>query len=212
MAQISSLEQLPAAKPHAHVWTGGPRAGKQLRSPYRERTIDALIELDGPYCRAEKCHLRRDFGSQEALVDKAFRYALFTVNHLGQGPLAHWLDNEVVTHWVCNNREDKQHAKRHSSHKERERDSGAGAQQLPAEIDLNVRLYPRYERWLSENVPCPVDEAIFRATREIWKEKGHGAHQTLRGYLSSLTVGDDAPFWIDADSKTVHRNSRRAQK
>lgn len=92
-----------------------------------------------------------------------------------------------------------------------ERESLATA--LPIEIDLNVRIFPRYERWLDENLKAahgiPLDEAIFTATREIRRELGHGAHQTIRGYLQVLTTGPDAPYYVDGETKRVLRRGTK---
>ncbi len=46
-SQQVEIKDLPAARKHEHVWTGGPRRGGQLRGKYRERTIDRLIVMAG---------------------------------------------------------------------------------------------------------------------------------------------------------------------
>jgi len=205
---ISDISDIPQTKVHPHVWTGGPRMGSQLRGTCRERTIDMLFESDGPFCRAKVCHLGRRFGSAEALNIPGFRYKVFTVDHVDGNAGAHWFDNERLAHWICNNADDKQH-QRHSSRRGRE--NGAGLRELPTEIDLNVRLYARYQKWLEDRFfssnKVPVEEAIFTAAREIHAKLGHGAHQTIRGYLQVLTTGDGAPYLVDSEKKVLLRRT-----
>ena len=82
-----------------------------------------------------------------------------------------------------------------------------------APIDLSHDLYPAYIKKLDARLKImnglPLEEAIYTLARELTAEHGSGKHQTTRGYLTMLTTGEDAPFYVEEGTKLVKRRSAK---
>ncbi len=94
------------------------------------------------------------------------------------------------------------------------------AEPASAEIEISMRLFPWYGRWLwretsPEKPRLQKHRAIHGAVMEAKSTLGYGSEQTLRSYLRTWTNGMNAPFIerydpTDAITKWIERRPGRS--
>jgi hypothetical protein len=213
-AGTAALYAFPVeGKPHFYVIDGleyGPDsifsyAKSRLKGkPYERAKAYAWAESKY-YAGAGVCELAEAHGNEAHYVD----YRSATVHHRVRRDLhmAKTLGIACVSHNSGHGDPIISRSQSASLSELREREGSAHS--VSSEIDLNFRMYPWYIDWLDKKLleghGIPLDEAIFTAARELHALIGHGAHQTIRGYLQTLTTGADAPYYILSDLKLVLR-------
>lgn len=79
----------------------------------------------------------------------------------------------------------------------RERKGDGLLDELPEVVRTNRANRPVYERWLADNSPMSVYDAIYAGARYLQEKHGNGSPQATRNYLKTVTAGNNPPFIIE---------------
>lgn len=64
-------------------------------------------------------------------------------------------------------------------------------------VAINIDVFPVYQKWLGDNCPMSVKEAIHGSVLYLREKTGHGSSESNRRYLNDLTTGKDSPFVVE---------------
>lgn len=124
-------------------------------------------------------------------------------DHVDGNRLNHQLGNLRLACNPCNSRMERERLLQWKSsahtlpHDERKHLPLTQADLQSDTVKLNVDLFPLYEKWLEDNAPQSVKNAIHQAALYLKRKTGHGSSETTRRYLNDLSSGDDSPFIIE---------------
>lgn len=124
-------------------------------------------------------------------------------DHIDGNRLHHRLRNLRLACNPCNSKEERAHLlqwKRASSTLPpdvREKPGLTAVEITTDTIRINVDVFPVYQRWLGENAPTTVKQAIHEPVLYLREKTGHGSSESNRRYLNDLTTGEKSPFVVE---------------
>ena len=156
----------------------------------REFTAAYLVRRDG-----NKCAIQSSFCE---LGSQAFaRPSSANFDHIDGDRRNHRMKNLRLACHSCNSHLQWKQKLAVASTQVRERANDGVAEELPEVVRTNRANRPLYERWLADNSPVSVYDAIYAGARYLQNQNGNGSPQACRNYLKTVTAGKEPPFIIE---------------